>query len=97
MLTCSAQVNVLSGGGMSTQEKVHGLGLKVPDLNPYASGSRILCEGDGALVVVKIEGAAEGLPHNPQVLLQLALHSRMGIDLQAPSTQGAGCNRVHLR
>lgn len=76
MLTCSAQVNELSGGGMSTQEKVHGLGLKVPDLNPYASGSCILCEGDGAPAVVKIEGAVEGLPHKPQVLLQLALHSR---------------------
>ena len=60
---------------MSTQEKVHGLGLKVPDLSPYASGSCALCEGDGALAGVKIEGVVEGLPHKPQVLLQLALHS----------------------
>lgn len=60
---------------MSTQEKVHGLGLKVPDLNPYASGSCILCEGEGTPAVVKLEGP----PHKPQVLLQLPLHSRMKI------------------
>lgn len=64
---------------MSTQEKVHGLGLKVPDLNPYARGSCTVCEGDGELAVVRIEGAVKGLPHKLQVLLQLALHSRMEI------------------
>lgn len=76
-LTSSAQVNELSGGGMSTQEKVHGLGLKVPDLTPYATGSCIPFEGDGTPPVMKVEGMVEGLLHRPQVLLQLALQCKM--------------------
>lgn len=76
-ITCSAQVNGLSGGGMSTQEKVHGLGLKVPDLTPYAKGSCIPFEGDGTPAVMKVEGMVEGLSHRPQMLLQLALQCKM--------------------
>ena len=62
---------------MSTQEKVHGLGLKVPDLTPYASGSCIPLEGDGTPAAMKLEGMFEGLSHRPQVLLQLALQCKM--------------------
>lgn len=64
---------------MSTQEKVHGLGLRVPDLIPYASGSCIPCEGDGAPAVVKVGVALDWLSHTPQVLLQFALHSKMKV------------------
>ena len=64
---------------MSTQEKVHKLGLKVPDLLPYASGSCIPGEGVGTLAVVEVDVASDWLPHSPQVLLQLALHSILKI------------------
>lgn len=60
---------------MSTQEKVHRLGLKVPYLLPYADGSCILGESDGTPAVVEVDVASDWLSHKPHVLLQLALHS----------------------
>ena len=43
---------------MSTQEKVQGLGLSVPDRAPYGNGSCRPCEGVGALAAAEERGAA---------------------------------------
>lgn len=55
---------------MSTQENVHGLGLRVPDLIPYLGGSCSPAEGEGPPAVVAIDVAFDRLSHRPQVLLQ---------------------------
>ena len=57
---------------MSTQEKLHGLGLRVPEA--YASGTCIVWEGEGTAVDVNEVEEADGcVSHTPQVALQLLL------------------------
>ena len=68
--TCSAHVYGLEGGGMSTQEKLQGLGLSVPEA--YASRGCSVCEG---------EGTADLLPHKPHMLLQLVLDHKARLSL----------------
>lgn len=57
---------------MSTQEKLHGLGLRVP--TAYAGGFCSLTEGEGTAVDAKeVEEASGCVLHKPQVALQLLL------------------------
>lgn len=65
---------------MSTQEKVQGLGLSVPDRAAYGDGSCIPGEGVGAPAAAKELGVAvdwpsDWLSHRPQIFLQLALQN----------------------
>ena len=80
---------------MSTQEKVHRLGLKVPDLLPYADGGCILGDSDGTPrpAVVEVDMASDWLSHKPHVLLQFALHS---IIRSAGREQTAHCGSIML-
>ncbi len=59
---------------MSTQEKLHGLGLRVP--KAYPGGFCSLWEGEGTVTAVdakEVEGASGCALHKPQVALQLSL------------------------
>ena len=57
---------------MSTQEKLHGLGLRVP--KAYAGGLCSLWEGEGTAIDAKeVERASGCVLHKPQVALQLSL------------------------
>jgi hypothetical protein len=57
---------------MSTQEKLHGLGLRVPEA--YAGGTGSVWEGEGTAVDAKdVEEASGCVLHKPQVALQLLL------------------------
>jgi len=57
---------------MSTQEKLHGLGLRVPEA--YAGGTCSVWEGEGTTVDAKeVEEAGGCVLHKPQVALQLVL------------------------
>lgn len=57
---------------MSAQEKLHGLGLRVP--KAYAGGFCSLWEGEGTAIDAKeVEGASGCVLHKPQVALQLSL------------------------
>lgn len=57
---------------MSTQEKLHGLGLRMPEA--YAGGSCSVWEGEGTAVdAEEVEEATDCVLHKPQVALQLLL------------------------
>ena len=60
---------------MSTQEKLHGLGIRVP--LAYAKGICKVREGDGtAADTEEAEEATGCVPHRPQVAVQLVLQAQ---------------------
>ena len=66
--TCCAQLNGVPGGGTSTQPKLQGLGLNMPDLGAVGP-----CRAVITVEVVEVEACPNLRSHKSHVDLQLAL------------------------